>query len=365
MMAGAGNRLAVGATFMRAARRYWLGTFPQVRRELTHWHRRARTIPDRMLRQTALEVQRTKRGNIDGAAAFAAFAPPVHRLAVIRAQVAFQAIYDYVDTLAEQAHQTPIANGYQLHRALLIALDPASDHLDYYAHHCNKDDGGYLNQIVNTCRAALCVLPSSMVVMASAHRLAKRIVTYQGLNLTDEQGGHDALARWAHTETPPNTTLRWWETAASAGSSLGIFALIATAARPTIHVREVDAIEHTYFPWVGSLHSLLDSLIDLPEDMATHQHNLVTHYISPSDMATSMCRLAEHSINRASDLPDATQHFVILAGMVGHYLSAPEAGLPHAQRARTLILDAMGDLAIPVILIFHIRRFAGVGRKAR
>ena len=321
---------------------------PHIRSELHHWRRRARTIPDPQLRQTALFVQITKRGNIDGAAAFAVFARRARRLAVIRAQVAFQAIYDYVDTLAEQAHDAPIVNGHQLHHALLIALDPAASQLDYYAHCQHGEDAGYLALIVNACRAALGTLPSHPAVSRSADRLAKRIVIYQSLNLTDEQGGPAALARWASRETPPDTGLQWWETAASAGSSLGVFALIAMASRPGIEAREAQAVENTYFPWVGSLHSLLDSLIDLPEDVATHQHNLVTHYRSSSDTATSLCLLATASMRRTSGLPDAAQHCVILAGMTGYYLSEPGASLPHAQQTKTAILDVVGNLAIPV-----------------
>jgi tetraprenyl-beta-curcumene synthase len=364
MMARAGNRLAVGATFIRAAWGYWLGTFPHVRRELLRWRCRARTIPDPLLRETALAVQVSKRGNLDGSAAFAAFAPHAHRLAVIRAQVVFQAIYDYVDTVAEQARTTPVANGYQLHSALLRALDPDLGHADYYAYNHRGDDADYLKRLVDVCRAAYCSLSSNAVIATSTRRLAKRIVIYQSLNLTDEQGGHDALARWARLETPPNTGLRWWETAASAGSSLGIFALLTTAARPATRPYEITAIENTYFPWVGSLHSLLDSLIDLPEDTATQQHNLVTHYLSPADTATNMRRLATESICGAGNLPNARQHLVVLASMAAHYLSAPEANLPHALRTKALVLDTMGNLAIPATVILNLRRIVGAWRGA-
>src|ERR1700682_308844 len=101
------GRVALGVKFMAAARGYWLSVFPRVRRELRLWQRRAGAIPDCTLRQIALDVQQTKRGNIEGSAAFAAFAARAHRPAVVRAQLAFQAIYDYVDTLAEQPHTYP------------------------------------------------------------------------------------------------------------------------------------------------------------------------------------------------------------------------------------------------------------------
>jgi tetraprenyl-beta-curcumene synthase len=365
MTGKAGSRLVLGATFAHAAQRYWLSVFPYINRELRHWQRRAGTIPDQALRQTALAVQETKRGNIDGAAAFAAFTRHAHRRTVIRAQVAFQAIYDYVDTLAEQPHSDPILNGRQLHRALLIALDPTAAHPDYYEHHPHGQDAGYLQGIIDACRIALRTLPSYLVVVASACRLAERIVAYQSLNLTKAQGSSDALAHWASHETPPHTTLRWWETAASAGSSLGVFALMTTAALPVVDPRNAIAIENAYFPWIGSLHSLLDSLIDLPEDTAAGQQNLVEHYASAHETATRMHMLAAESIRHTRSLPRNAQHTVILAGMTSFYLTAQEAHLPHARQAKTGILDAMGHLAMPTILVLRIRRATRSLRRVR
>jgi tetraprenyl-beta-curcumene synthase len=350
------NRPPVVRAFVTALQCYWLSVFPRISSELHHWQRRAGAIPDPTLRGAALTVQRTKRGNIDGSAAFAAFAPRAHRPAVIRAQTAFQAIYDYVDTLAEQPHSDPIRNARQLHRALLASLDPAAGQLDYYAHHPHRHDAGYLQAIINACNATLRTLPSYPAVTRSARNLAGRIVAYQSLNLTNAQGSHHALARWASQAAQPRSGLRWWETAASAGSSLGIFALITTAAYPAIKPLHANKIERAYFPWIGALHSLLDSLIDRPEDIASAQHNLTEHYASPSETATRMHALTVESNNQAYNLPNGVHHTLILAGMVSHYLSAPEAQLPHAKPAKTHILHVLGHLALPTLLVFRIRQ---------
>ncbi len=190
-----------------------------------------RRSPTRCCAERRLANLRTERLNLDGAAAFAAFVPDAHRPAVVRAQVALQAAYDYVDTLAEQPCRDPIRNGDQLHKVLGAALDPTGPRIDYYAHHPQKDDAGYLQCIVDTCRAALRELPSYASVAAPMRRAARRMVSYQSLNLNEAQGDHAALARWANAQTPASTDLRWWETAASAGSSLGVYMLIAMAAR--------------------------------------------------------------------------------------------------------------------------------------
>jgi tetraprenyl-beta-curcumene synthase len=351
-----GNRLALCAAFAHAGCSYWFDVFPQICREIRGWHERASAIPDSTLREFALAAHSTKRGNLEGAAAFAAFTTAANRPAVIRAQVAFQVIYDYVDTLAEQPNCDPIKNGRQLHQALLISLDPTAPHLDYYTHHTQNADAGYLAEIIDACRGALSTLPSYPSVAESARKLAGRIVSYQSFNLTKAQGSYAALERWASNETPPHSELHWWETAASAGSSLGIFALIAMASRPQVSLCEAVAVENAYFPWIGSLHSLLDSLIDLPEDIACSQQNLVTHYVSADEMATRMKMITVESVRRSESLPDGPQHALVLTGMVCFYLSADEAHLPYVQQAGTQVLGALGGLAKTTMFVFDVQR---------
>jgi tetraprenyl-beta-curcumene synthase len=352
---------ALAAGFANAARRYWLGVFPCVRREAAHWHRRAEEIPNPLLRRAALANLRAERLNLDGAAAFAAFVPDAHRPAVIRAQVAFQVAYDYVDTLAEAPCGDPIRNGDQLHKVLGAALDPGGPRIDYYAHHPQKDDAGYLQEIVETCHAVLRELPSYASVAASVRRAAVRMASYQSLNLSESQGDHVALARWAGAQTPFSTGLRWWETAASAGSSLGVYVLIAAAARRFVRAEEAVAIEEAYFPWIGSLHLLLDSLVDRQQDVASGQRSLLDYYASPEEVANRLGLLAAESMRRIRALPGGRQHVLLLAGMASHYLSMPEASYPEARPTARSVLAAIGGLAVPTMLVMGARRAAGRG----
>jgi hypothetical protein len=115
-------------------------------------------IPDPVLRRLALEALDRKRCNLEGAAAFAALVPRVSRPLVVRAVVACQAICDYLDLLSEQPSQDPIANGYRLHEALIVAITPGWSHSDYYLHHDRRDDGGYLRALVESVRGALAAL---------------------------------------------------------------------------------------------------------------------------------------------------------------------------------------------------------------
>jgi tetraprenyl-beta-curcumene synthase len=343
---------------MRAAAQYWLDIFPRIRREAAVWQRRAQAIEDPSLRRLALEAQRVKRGNIDGSAAFAILAPSGRRPTVVRAQIAFQSVYDFVDTLSEQAHPHPIANSRQLHQALLVALDGNAAQPNYYRQQPGRSDGGYLEEIVDACRGALWQLPSRASIACPAHRITRRIVAYQSLNLSDPNGGHRYLARWARKATPRGTGLHWWETAASAGSSLGLFALMAAAARPELSVSEAVAIEAAYWPWVGALHSLLDSLVDAPEDAAVGQRNLLDYYSSPEEAAARLEMLAGNAMRAIASLSRAREHALILAGMASFYLTAAEASTPVARLARHGILETLGATTRPSLVVFRIRRQA-------
>jgi tetraprenyl-beta-curcumene synthase len=358
MVAPAERRASLGAEFAGAAKRYWLGVFPHVLREAAHWRLRAEGITDPVLRQAALANLRAGRLHLDGAAAFAAFVPAAHRAAVVRAQVALQVAYDYVDTLAEQPCSEPVRNGDRLHQVLGAALDPAGPRIDYYAHHPHSDDAGYLQGIVDTCRSALRELPSYAAVASCLRRAAARMASFQSLNLNESQGGHAALARWARAQTPSGADLRWWETAASAGSSLGVYVLIAAAANRIVRAEETAAIEEAYFPWIGSLHLLLDSLVDRREDAAAGQRSLLDYYASPQEAAARLGLLAAESLRRVQALPSCRPHVLMFAGMAGHYLSMPAAFQPDALPAARTVLGAIGGLAVPTMLVLGARRAA-------
>jgi len=345
-------------TLARAAPKYWCSVYPQVRRELADQRRRAAAIPRASLRAVALSVLDSKRANIDGAAAFAVFAPRARRTAVIRAQVAFQALYDYLDALAEQPHPDPVGNSRRLHWALTAALDPCAPDGAHDAQLDDGEDGGYVQGTVERCRAALRALPGYPAVRAPAARFGAQIVDYQSFNVSQEPGPQAQFARWASEMTPPGCGLRWWETAASAGSSLGLFALIAMAAQPGVSPEEALAVERAYFPWIGALHSLLDSLIDLSEDRASGQRALTENYTDAGETASRFKLLAEESRCRAAALSDSGRHLLMLAAMAGLYLTEPQAQDPHARAARRAVLRTLGAPATAAMAVMRLRRAA-------
>ena len=194
---------------------------------------------------------------------------------MVRAQVAFQAIYDCVDSLAEQPHPEPVRNGRQLHSALTESVRAHPRDVDFYACRGRRRTRDISHALVSACRTAVARLPScsperEMLVAA------ERIVSYQSLNLGESQGGLAGLMEWATAETLPGSEMRGGRPAASAGSSLGVFALLAIAADQDVDEGHASAVAAAYFPWIGSLHSLLDSLVDAAEDAAEGQPNLLS-----------------------------------------------------------------------------------------
>lgn len=351
---GVAGRLSLFAVLAGATLRYWSAVFPRVALELRHWRRRAARIPDPALRRTALDAL-GKCGNMEGAAAFAAFVPWRRRRSVVRALVAFQAIYNHADMLAEQPSVDPVGNARRLHEALLVALELVAPSLGQGAAEPWGDDGGYVAEMVDRCHTALSRLPSYASVATPAHRAAARIVAFQSLSL----GEQDELEFWARQQAPANSGLEWWETAAAAGSSLEVHALIAAAASPTLCEQDITAIEAAYFPCIGALHSLLDSLVDQAEDAATGQLSLLDCYASPQEAAVGLRRLAETALTIARELPGGRQHALLVAAMACSYLAAPQASTPGADAVARGVRASVGPFARPMLLVFKLRRLAG------
>jgi tetraprenyl-beta-curcumene synthase len=352
------ERVALAGVFVSAAVRYWLTVFPRVRRELRRRRSRACEVPDPVLRELALAAL-AKRGNIEGACAFATFVPWPRRRAAVRALAAFQRAYNYIDMLAEQPCAEPVCNGRRLHEALLVALDPSAPHLDYYEHHPQRDDGGYLRELVDACRAALAALPSYSAVAEPVRAATESIVAFQSLSLGRSPAEREQLARWARAQTPPGTGLHWWETASARGTSLGVHFLIATAAERGVRPEFAVSLAAPYLTWAGSLHSLLDSLVDESEDASSAQFSFIGCYESPLQARVRMGWLAERSASELGDLPHGRRHLVLLAGMTASYLSLPEASSPRVREATASVIASVGPPVGAALLVFRARRLLG------
>jgi tetraprenyl-beta-curcumene synthase len=308
------------------------------------------------LREAALESLVTKCDVLEGAAAFATFTPPYLRRKVVRAITAFEIAFDYLDTIVELPNPEPVANTGSLGQALLAAFESGQGHADYYKHHDGRDDAGYLEGLVDTCRETLETLPSSAIVAEPAHHALSQIVTYQSLHHGDGRRSHDAFKDWACAQYTSGADLQWWEVGAAMGSQLYVLALIAAAADPATRPAQIAAIGYAYVPWIGALSTLLDSVIDQHEDRTAGQASLVDYYNSPKIVAERLRVMTIEARRLLHQLPDAENHILVLAGMAALFHSAPQASAPEVGIATRAVVDAMGAQVIPVLLLIKARR---------
>jgi tetraprenyl-beta-curcumene synthase len=344
------RRAELAQGFTPAAIRYWVSVYPNVRREARHWQRRARVIAAPSLRAPALENVNDERANLEGAAAFSAFVQREFRRRVLRAQVAFQAAYDFSDTLAEQPNARPIRNARQLHLCLLDAVRQCGEYHNYFVYRDEANDCGYLAALVEAVRGSLIELPAFREVSESIWVSTVRIVGYQTLI-----GSHEHLSLWASTVTSREAKSMWWETAAACGSSMAVFALMSRAAGSSLEPKEATGIERAYFPWIGAVHTLLDSLVDRDEDLASGRQSLVDYYSSEEAARERLVFLVAQARRRADALPGGRGHALILAAMASSYISSMTAALVETQITRVRLTESIGEFASPTLTVFKFR----------
>jgi tetraprenyl-beta-curcumene synthase len=330
-----------------------------VRREIARSRALAARIPDPALRALALRGLERKTANLEGAAVFATLAPRPWRPQVVRALVACQALCDYLDILCEQPSADPVATGYRLHENLRDALSPTVAKRGERLR-ARRGDGRYLDALVQTIAGTLASLPSRPVVAQALERAVHRTVAYQALNHGDDDGSRAPFERWARS-LAPDGGLRWWEVGAGAGSTLGLHVLIGVAAQPGLLAAELAAIESAYYPWIGALHSLLDSLVDRGEDHAMGAPGLIDSYPSAAQAGERMSLIAREALERAARLPRGRRHTLIVVAMTCFYLcDLRGAGSSHAPHVAAPLLEELGALARPNMAVLRLRRSLGV-----
>jgi tetraprenyl-beta-curcumene synthase len=350
----AGPRLRAFAAFPWAMLTYWLTIFPTAGRELNGWRRQACAIPDPVLRRHAVAKIDNEHLTAEGAAAFAILVPRGRRRQLVRACVAFEVMYDYLDALTEE-HAT-LENNRSLHRALRAAVDirtPVPG--DLYDHHPQQQDGGYLRQLAEASRRELAAMPREAVVAAALVRATERAAEVQSLNHATTRTSLTALRRWA--EGQRHDGLEWWEAAAAAGAPMVIFGLIAAACDERTTATSARIVETAYHPWVSALEWLLEGLADEQADRATGMHSYISHYRTEADVARRLSTLAGEAVSRLSRLRAAERHLLLVAGMAGMLLSGEDQPT-RLRAARAALRNPLGGLTNVFVLMLRARRRA-------
>ena len=191
---------------------------PRVRSEQRRWAAAGAAIPDPELREAALAALRRKGANAEATGVFALLAPRARRAEALRAMTALQTAIDYLDALGERPLEDPLAAGLALHEALPEALDPGGERSRWYRRIPQREDGGYLAALVDTCRAAVAALPGREATLPAARRAARRCG--EGQSHTHAAGEDDGtpLRAWAEGLALPHEPGRALPTTAGGSS---------------------------------------------------------------------------------------------------------------------------------------------------
>ncbi len=334
---GLDRRLAAraGLALMLVNMRYWSRVAPLARGELEHWRRRARTIDDPVLRALALAKLEEEGFNAEAAAMLATIAPRAHRRLAVRAIVAVEVLYDYLDGLTESPADETAGDGERLFTAFIDAVTPSAAPLgDYYRHHSRREDV-YLGELVASIRLALAGLPAIADVADTLRSSAARGAEAQLHIHAAAASGSEELRLWAERRAA-GTSLEWREYLAGAACSvLAVHALIAAATdHRTTSARGLE-IDRIYL-LISVLPTILDSVIDLEQDARSGRAGYVRHYDDHGLLKRRLSGVIDDAVGRAREAPHGAHHVMTLVGVVAYYLSAPtaddELALPVTER---------------------------------
>jgi tetraprenyl-beta-curcumene synthase len=350
------SRIHTATALGRAVGRELTWGLPGAAREIAQWRSLADTIPDAALRDDACEAIEHKRANLDGAVLFTTCAR-TRSTDLLRSLVAFELLADFLDCTSERGAFIGVHNGLQLHRALIEALDPSLAISDYYLFHPWREDAGFLNALVRTCRETCVRLPSFSVVRPFAAHAASLA---QVLALNHEEDAHyrDGLLRaWSEEQFPNEDRLAWFELTGGASAWLTVLALLALAADDGRAVDDARATFNAYFPWVSLAGTLLDSYGDQDADTSEGAHRYVAHYPSSDVAARRIGAVIRRSLSEASGLHCGPRHRVLVSAMTAMYLSKDSVRDPALRAQTRALVRSAGPLTrflIPALRLWRV-----------
>jgi tetraprenyl-beta-curcumene synthase len=304
---------------LRGVARQLIWGVPAVIGELRAWRVHATEIPDQIIRRDALEALDRKRGNTHGAALFWTL-PRARSHCLLRLLVTYQVMWDFLDCASESGAGAGQANGWQLHLALVDALDPSRPISDYYALHPWCQDGGYLRALVEACRQCCRELPAFQTVRPVLVREAMRAGVQAINHDLDPVARRAALEEWVAREYPDEQEVTWFELAGAAGAGLAIYALFVLACEPDCTDADVSSTYSAYFPWTSAVATMLDSYVDQVEDLANGDHCYAAYYQTPAQATERISRLVRRCLYETHTLKNSERHTLIASCMVAMYL---------------------------------------------
>jgi tetraprenyl-beta-curcumene synthase len=338
--------------------RFWPSVFGRVRGELARWRGPASQIPDPALRTLALAKLEHEAFNAEVAATLATLAPRRQRAEAVRAIVALEVLFDYLDGRTERIEAEPIARATALYAPFRAVVDGYADGdgaLD-------AADGEYLRALSRIAHAAFGALPSAGAVAAPARRAAERCAQAQTRIHAAATLGAGQLEQWAR-EHGRGSELGWREYAAGGASSvLSMHALIAAAADPRTSAADGELIDDCYLA-ICALITILDSLVDRVEDAASGQAGFESLY-QDEELERMLPELIAAALVRCRHAPHGAHHAMTLAGVAAYYTTHPGARDARARAASRLVRSELSPTIWPALAVMRSWRAAKRARMA-
>ncbi|VEF47213.1 YtpB [Bacillus freudenreichii] len=293
---------------------------PTVHMELSYWKERAGAIPNEELRQQALASIKNKTFHCEGGSILA-LAALEDKKDAIKFIVAYQTISDYLDNLCDRSTSLDPKDFSALHESMEDALTVGAGERDYYRFREDKDDGGYLADLMKTCQSVLGRNPNYNVIEPHLLELCKYYCDLQIHKHVCMEAREDRLKKWFAEHEHALPKMGWHEFSACSGSTLGIFCLVSYAMRNDFQEKHAVMIREGYFPYIQGLHILLDYFIDQDEDREGGDLNFCFYYENDEEMLNRFIHFLEEADRHTKHLPDRKFHKLINRGLLGVYLS--------------------------------------------
>jgi tetraprenyl-beta-curcumene synthase len=344
--------------------RFWPTVAPDVRRALKRWEEPALEIADVGLRQLALSKLAHERFNAEVAATLATLAPRHQRRQTVRAIVALELLFDYLDGRTEHPYAHGIAERAQLFAPFVDAFSPQSTAGRQPANgdgHEPSADWHYLTELSRSTRDAMLSLPGAPAVAARARASAERCAHAQARLHAVPELGEQQLRDWA-VQNGAGSGLEWREyCAAGASSVLAAHALIAAAANPASSEQDAARIDAAYLAICGLI-TILDSVVDHAQDRARGDRSFIDLY-EPGELPERMRTLSREALLRAREAPHGDHHAMTLAGVVAYYTSHPGAREQGAREVVAVLRDELSPTVWPALTVMRAWRAAKAVRK--
>jgi tetraprenyl-beta-curcumene synthase len=298
---------------------------PSSGREVRRWRALAEQIPDPFLRADALQSIVDKRAFTDGAALFWTL-PSRRDDELLALLVAFQTIANYLDCTSERGAKHRGSSAGSLMLALVDAVDVESPLQDYYADHPWTEDGGFLRELVLSCRSGCQNLAHYQRARPLLIREARRGRTLELSHDPNAQRRDEVLEAFAAREyAPPPPDANWFEYTVSSTSLLPVIVLLALAADETSTDHDLHAALDVYIPWVGALSVMLDSYNDEADDADSLDWSAISYYADAETAQQRITVLIDRALRDTFQLRHGPRHAFIVSAMIAMYVTSESA----------------------------------------